>query len=331
MKLGRLQWLVMAVLTLLSITNTCAQLRPTGGRDTSFTVQGSYQREKKSHPDITLADSTLPPGVHIAKSIPYSSPAPGRTLVLDVYTPPVSAKKLFPAVLLVHGGGWRSGDRSQNNTLAGQLAARGFVAIPVEYRLSTEALYPAAVHDLKAALRWMRANARSYNIDTSRVAVLGFSAGGQLAALVGSTNQNPAFEGSGGNARFSSTVKAIVDIDGVLAFIHPESGEGDDSKSTSAATYWFGYGKTQKPALWQEASALTHIDKNTPPILFLNSSVARMHGGRDDLIKKLDAFGTYSEVHTFADAPHTFMFFNPWFAPTLNYITDFLNRVLPGR
>ena len=331
MKLGRLQWLVMAVLTLLSITNTYAQLRPTGGRDTSFTVQGSYQREKKYHPDITLADSTLPPGVHIAKSIPYSSLAPGRKLLLDVYTPPVSAKKLFPAVLLVHGGGWRSGDRSQNNTLAGQLAARGFVAIPVEYRLSTEALYPAAVHDMKAALRWMRANARRYNIDTSRVAVLGFSAGGQLAALVGSTNQNPAFEGSGGNARFSSTVKAIVDIDGVLAFIHPESGEGDDSKSTSAATYWFGYGKNEKPALWQEASALTHIDKNTPPILFLNSSVARMHGGRDDLIKKLDAFGTYSEVHTFADAPHTFMFFNPWFAPTLNYITDFLNRVLPGR
>ncbi len=322
--------LILGVLTYLIATATYAQIGPTGGRDTSFTVQGSYQREKQYHPEITLADSTLPPGVQITRHIPYSTPAPGRKLLLDVYTPPGSAEKRFPAVLLVHGGGWRSGDRSHNNTLAGQLAAKGFVAIPVEYRLSTEALYPAAVHDLKAALRWMRANARSYKIDTGRMAVLGFSAGGQLAALVGSTNQNSAFEGSGGNAGFSSRVQAIVDIDGVLAFIHPESGEGDDSKSTSAATYWFGYGKTEKPELWEEASALTHIDKNTPPILFLNSSVARMHGGRDDLIKKLDAFGTYSAVHTFDDAPHTFMFFNPWFAPTLTYITDFLHRVLPG-
>ncbi len=321
--------LILGMLIGLIATATSAQLGPTGGRDTSFTVQGSYQREKKYHPDITLADSTLPAGVHIARAVAYSTPVPGRKLLLDVYTPPVSSKKRYPAVLMVHGGGWRSGDRSHNNTLAGQLAAKGFVAIPVEYRLSTEALYPAAVHDLKAALRWMRANARTYGIDPKRIAVLGFSTGGQLAALVGSTNQNTAFEELGGNARFSSSVQAIVDIDGVLALIHPESGEGDDSKSTSAATYWFGYGKTEKPALWQEASALTHIEKSTPPILFLNSSVDRMHGGRDDLIKKLGAFGTYSEVHTFADAPHTFMFFNPWFAPTLTYITDFLRRVLP--
>lgn len=331
MKTFRHRVLILMGIGWFAVTTTWAQIGPTGGRDTSFTVQGSYLREKKYHPDITLADSTLPAGVRVTKDVTFSTPASGRNLRLAVYSPPASSNKLYPAVVMIHGGGWRSGDRSHNNTLAGQLAAKGFVAIPVEYRLSKEALYPAAVHDIKAAIRWVRANATRYAVDPNRIAVLGFSAGGQLAALVGTTTRQVTFEGSGGNAPYSSAVQAIVDIDGVLAFIHPESDEGDDSKSTSAGTYWFGFSKTQRPDLWQEASALNHVDKNTPPILFLNSSVARMHGGRDDLIEKLSAFGTYSEVHTFADAPHTFMFFNPWFTQTLAYITDFLNRTLPEK
>lgn len=326
-KIVGLQALIYGIVSWLDATSCWAQLGPTGGRDTSFTVRRSYEQEKKYHPEITIADSTLPTGVRVSKNIPYSSPTANRNLLLDVYKPATTSAKRLPAILMIHGGGWRSGDRSHNNTLAGQLAGKGFVAIPVEYRLSPEALYPAAVHDVKAAIRWMRANADTYGIDPKRIAVLGFSAGGQLAALVGSTNKNPRFEGFGGHATFSSNVQAIVDIDGVLAFIHPESAEGNDSKSISAGTYWFGYSKTEKPELWQEASALNHIDKNTPPILFLNSSVARMHAGRDDLIAKLKPFGTYSDVHTFADAPHTFMFFNPWFTPTLTYITDFLHRV----
>ncbi|WP_420147901.1 alpha/beta hydrolase fold domain-containing protein [Spirosoma sp.] len=322
-----LQTLILGFTLCLLTTLGWAQLGPTGGRDTSFTVRRSYEQEKKYHPDITIADSTLPAGVRAARNISYSSPTAYRKLLLDVYSPAATSGKRLPAILMIHGGGWRSGDRSHNNTLAGHLAAKGFVAIPVEYRLSPEALYPAAVHDIKAAIRWMRANADTYGIDPKRIAVLGFSAGGQLAALIGSTNKNPTFEGKGGNATYPSDVQAIVDIDGVLAFIHPESAEGNDAKSISAGTYWFGYTKAEKPDLWQEASALNHIDKNTPPILFLNSSVGRMHAGRDDLIAKLKPFGTYSEVHTFDDAPHTFMFFNPWFTPTLTYIDDFLHKV----
>ena len=112
---------------------------------------------------------------------------------------------------------------------------------------------------------------------------------------------------------------------------HPESGEGDDSKAISAVTRWFGHSKTERPDLWQDASALTHVDQTMPPTLFINSSVARMHAGRNDLIAKLNQRGTYSAVHTFPDAPHTFLFFNPWFTPTLTYIRDFLNRVLPQK
>ncbi len=199
--------------------------------------------------------------------------------------------------------------------------------MPVEYRLSTEALYPAAVHDLKAAIRWLRTHAKEYAIDTTRIAVLGFSAGGQLAALLGSTNFQEEFVEMDRQAGQSSAVHAVVDLDGILAFIHPESGEGDDSQHTSAATFWFGYSKTEKPELWHEASALTHANHHMPPILFINSGVSRMHAGRDDLIDRLNKSGVYSKVHTFPEAPHTFLFFDPWFAPTVGHITDFLNMV----
>ncbi len=318
-------------LLILTLFTTAAypQILPTGGRDTSFTVRKSFEQEKKRHPEITLADSTLPKGVRVYKNLSYSTPAPGRNLLLDIYTSPQGT--LRPAVLMIHGGGWRSGNRSHNYPMAGQLAAREFVAVPVEYRLSTEALYPAAVHDLKAAVRWLRTHGHTYGVDTSRIAVLGFSAGGQLAALIGSTNYNNTFGGAGGSAGESSAVQAVVDIDGILAFIHPESGEGDDSRHTSAATYWFGYSKNEKPDLWREASALTHVDSNMPPILFINSGVSRMHAGRDDLISKLNETGTYSEVHTFRDAPHTFLFFNPWFDPTITYISNFLDRVFDSQ
>lgn len=118
-----------------------AQINPTGGRDTSFTVQKSFLQESKHHPGISLADSVLPAGVEVHHNLPYASPALGRSLLLDIYTPP-GATQARPAILMIHGGGWRSGDRSQNNSLAGQLAARGYVAVPVDYRLSTEALRP---------------------------------------------------------------------------------------------------------------------------------------------------------------------------------------------
>ncbi|RYZ48029.1 MAG: alpha/beta hydrolase, partial [Chitinophagaceae bacterium] len=211
--------------------------------------------------------------------------------------------------------------------LAQRLAALGYACFTPEYRLSTEALYPAAVHDLKAAVRWLHANAKTYDIDTAKIAVLGFSAGGELAAFLGSTNDMAAFEGKGCNERFSSNVDAVVDLDGTLSFVHPESGEGDDSKRISAATYWFGYGKKDALELWTEASPLTHVGKHTPPTLFINSSVDRMHAGRDDFMKVLREHNIHTDVKTFADAPHTFPLYEPWFSPTVKTVDDFLKKV----
>jgi acetyl esterase/lipase len=313
-----------AILILRGFTACFGQIAPTGIRDTTFSLKSAYNQEKKNHPEITMADSAMPSNVKVLRNVLYTK-TPERNLYLDIYWPAGKPGKTLPAVLMVHGGGWRSGDRSHNNTLARQLAARGFVTVTADYRLSTDALYPAAVNDLKTAVSWLRANAESQGIDTNKIAILGFSAGGQLASLIGTTNDSQTYKSA--IPGHSANVQAIVDIDGTLAFIHPESGEGDDSRSTSAATYWFGYSKTQKPALWHEAGALNHTGADTPPVLFINSSVSRMHAGRDDMIKKMNELGIYSEVHSFSDAPHTFMFFDPWFKPTLQYIDAFLNRV----
>jgi pectin methylesterase-like acyl-CoA thioesterase/dienelactone hydrolase len=209
------------------------------------------------------------------------------------------------------------------------LAALGYVCITPEYRLSTEALYPAAVHDIKSAIRWTRQHAKEYDIDVNRIVVAGHSAGGELAAFMGATNNLHQFEGDGCSKKFSSIVNAVIDLDGTLAFIHPESGEGDDSKRTSSATYWFGYSKTENQELWKQAAPLTHVGKHTSPTLFINSGVARMHAGRDDFIAALTQYNINAEVKTFEGSPHSFILFHPWFDTTVAYMDRFLQKHFP--
>ena len=283
----------------------------TGGRDSNFTRHGEWLRMRKQYPDIELVTEPKA-SPRIRREVVYRE-VDGLSLTGDIYHTATSGEKV-PGILVVHGGGWRSGDKAQLGGLAYHLASAGYTCFAINYRLSTQALYPAGVHDVEAALQWMKVNADTLGIDPGEIAVLGFSAGGQLAALVGARKGN-------------DEVAAIVDIDGILAFIHPESGEGDDTRSISAATYWFGYSKEERPDLWQEASALTYVSSMTPPTLFVNSSVDRMHAGRDDFIRVLDRFGIYHKTEVFADAPHSFCLFEPWFTPTSVAITGFLDRV----
>lgn len=243
-----------------------------------------------------------------------------RELSLNLFYPS-SKSGLRPAVVLLHGGGWRSGNPSMPEPIAVELAARGFIAATVEYRLSLEALYPAAVHDVKAAIRWLRANAGDLDLDAGKIAVMGFSAGGQLAALVAVTGNNPHFEGAGGNAGYPSAVQALIDVDGVVAFIHPDSKEG------AMAAQWLGGTAGEIPGIWEEASALTHVNKHSPPTLFLGSQFPRFLAGHKEMMEKLRSAGIYCEAHYFDNTPHPFWLFHPWFEPTVDYAFQFLNKV----
>ena len=301
----------------------------TGKPDTSYTTHSAYLSTKKSHPGIRIVEEEKFASVIETKNVIYCS-VNERNLELDVFAPKKAGNNRC-AIIIIHGGGWRSGNRSQHYPLAQHLANLGYVCFTPEYRLSTEALFPAGVYDIKAAIRWVRKNAGQYNVDTSRIVALGFSAGGQLAALMGTTGNMPLFEGTNCNTAFRSQVNAVVDLDGVLSFVHPESQEGIDTKRISAGTYWFGYSKAENLQLWEAASPLSYVSKNTPPTLFINSSVARMHAGREDYIKVLDQHKIYSEVHTLEGAPHSFPLFHPWFDPMVKYIDDFLKKVGQAR
>lgn len=299
----------------------------TGIKDTSYTTSSAYQNDIKNYPQIEVVKEIKNVGIKEKRDVVYREVG-DRKLLLDVFQPAVSKSKNGMAVIVIHGGGWRSGDRSQHYPMAQKLVGLGYVCFTPEYRLSTEALFPAAVYDLKETIRWVRSRAREFGFDSDKMAVAGFSAGGELAAFLGVTQNMPLFEGRANSTKVNTSVNAIIDMDGTLSFVHPESGEGDDSNGTSAATYWFGYAKKENPMLWEAASPLGYASSDTPPTLFINSSVERMHAGRDDFRKVLFLNDVYSEVVSFDDAPHSFVLYHPWFEPTVQAMDSFLKKVL---
>jgi len=285
-----------------------------------------YNKNLKNYPFITVAPVIYSGKINISQNVIFSA-TKERDLRLDIYYPKEKGNKKRTAVIFLHGGGWRSGNKEMHGPLLQRLADKGYVCIASEYRLSTEALYPAAIYDVKTAIRWARKNAKRYNIDPEKIVIAGHSSGGELAAFAAATNADKHFEGEGEYSNYSSIANAVIDIDGTLAFIHPESGEGDDSKKTSAGTFWFGYSKTEDPDLWKQAAPLTHAGMNMPPVQFINSSVARMHAGREDLIKILRSYNIYSEVRTFENSPHSFLLFDPWIDSTVTCMQQFLEKV----
>ena len=298
-------------------------------RDTSFTPYQAWIKIKKEFPQAKIILAKLPEGLVANYNVVYATltdtPCGKRDLHMDIFRP--ERRGDYPALLLLHGGGWRSGNRTMQNPLAQYIAKHGFVTATVEYRLSPEALYPAAVYDVKAAIRFMRAHAKAYSLDPNRMAISGSSAGGQLAALVGMTSGLAKFEGDGGNAKYSTKLQAIIDMDGILDFTDPnESGKDNDPAKPSAGAWWFGGTYKQAPEKWIEASPLIYAGKATPPMLFVNSALPRFHAGRDSLISILDKYGIYTEVHTIPNTPHPFWLFDPWFATTVDYMVKFLHK-----
>lgn len=162
------------------------------------------------------AAEQTPEGVVFEKGIEYSNPD-NQHLQLNMARP-TDGKGPFPAVVCIHGGGFRAGTREGFNRLCVQLAEQGYVAVTVTYRLAPKYQFPAAVHDVKAAVRWMRANAEKYNVDPNRIGTTGGSAGGHLAQFLGVTSGVKRFEEDGGNASFSSSVNCVVNFYGPSDF-----------------------------------------------------------------------------------------------------------------
>lgn len=300
-------------------------------RDTSYTLYSAEKKMLKKFPEAILVRLNRNNNIKEESNIVYAKVGK-RELHLNIFRPINSKKKTLPGVLMIYGGGWASGDTSLITPMAERLAAEGFVTITPEYRLSPEALYPAAVFDLKAAVRWVRKNAEKYNIDKNKIAAYGCSAGGQLAALLGATNGDKRFEGEEGNLNISSNVQAVVDVDGVVDFFGKGSEEEKDNPNKpSAAHRWFGVSAKDNPKIWKDAGAYNHTTKNMVPIEFINSAVPRFHAGRDEMIQLLNRYNIYNEVHTLPNTIHTFWLFQPWFEDTLRYTVGFLDNVFQSK
>ena len=296
-------------------------------RDTSYTSYSADVKIYKKFKNVELVTPSLPEGVVEKKNIVYTTYG-SRKMYLDVFMPMRKGDARHPGVMIIHGGGWISGERSMLVPMAEQLATYGYVTVTAQYRLQPEAPFPAGVYDLKAAIRWMRANGAEFGIDTSRIAVYGCSAGGELAAFLGTTGGTKEFEGKGGYLGHSTRVQAVVDVDGLLDFMNINSTKYDNNpKKPSAAHRWFGGSYKDIPQVWKEASPITYVSKSTPPIIFINSSMKHYHAGRDEMITKLKHLGISYEVRTLPGTAHTFWLFHPWFEKTLSYTVKFLDKV----
>jgi pectinesterase len=158
---------------------------------------------------------------------------------------------------------------------------------------------------------------------------MGSSAGGQLVSLIGSLNGPYRPFQTDRLSTVSDKVQAVIDVDGVLAFIHPESSEGADKPGApSAATRWLGASIAADRNRWEEASALSHVNAGSAPFLFINSAQPRFSAGQKDFISRLQSFGIYSEVHQLPETPHSFWLFHPWVDQMMPYVYDFLHRTL---
>ncbi|MCE3606429.1 alpha/beta hydrolase [Massilia sp. P8910] len=297
-----------------------------------YNAATTYAKLVKAYPFIQIADTRVNADIVTIRGMGYVRRG-AHLLQLDLFLPAQTTRDqgTVSAVVLVHGGGWRSGERANMAPLAARLAARGIAAAVIDYRLADEARYPAAIHDVKAALRWMRFNSAAHGIDPQRIAVAGGSAGGQIASLVGVTNGVDKFDPDGAGSAVSSAAQAVINIDGLSDFTSPaaRANEDDPAKKPSAAGFWIGGSYAEATALWREASPTFYVNRHMPPMLFIGSAQPRFSVGRDDMVGKMHAAGAAARVVMLPDSPHSFWLFDPWITPTADAMADFLATELP--
>lgn len=216
---------------------------------------------------FTQAAPTVPAGESRLKDIEYAR-VDGLPLRLDLYQ---ARPQHAPLIVWVHGGAWRAGSKEDMPLSA--LVDSGYAVASVDYRLSPVAPFPAQVHDIKAAIRFLRAKAADYSFDPARIAIAGASAGGHLAALVGVTNGHKDLEGSiGSHLEQSSDVRAIISLFGAsdLTTILAQSKPKGLKMRIPALQLLLGGQPNEKPALARLASPVAHVDAHDPPLLLVH-------------------------------------------------------------
>jgi acetyl esterase/lipase len=332
-----LRTFLLAALLLCRLATAAPCVDPAPDTANTYDAAHTYSKLVRDYPSIGIASAALPAGVTKIADQTYVQYGT-RCLRLDLYLPtplpddpPARAGRGWPVVVLVHGGGWRYGFRSEFAPMAVRLAQRGYAAVTLSYRLSGEALYPAAINDVRAAVRWVRAGAARYGLDPQRIALAGGSAGGQIASLAGVTGHLDRFDPQSDGSGVSSAVRAIVNIDGLSDFTSETARryEDDPAKNPSAAGAWFGGRYAEKSVLWREASPIQYVRPGMPPILFVGSAQPRFSAGREEMAAEMERAGVASRTVVLPDTPHSFWLFDPWLQPAVDAVVDFLDEKMP--
>jgi acetyl esterase/lipase len=228
----------------------------------------------------------------VVEKIEYSE-AGGQKLLLDAYIP--KSDQMKPAVLVVHGGAWRSGNRKQLKGYCEALAGKGFVCFAIDYRLAPQHKFPAQIDDCRSAVKWIRQHAETYKADASRLGAIGYSAGGHLVSLLATTGEAP----SETNGNLDTRLTAVAAGGAPTDFRwFPDNGKW--------AEYWMGGSLDDVPENFKAASAVPFVDKDDPPIFFFNGTsdtlvpLAWTKPLHDALLKA----GVKSELHTIEGAGH---------------------------
>ncbi len=255
-------------------------------------------------PSPSQIQARFPKGTIIHGNIPYNNDTLKKHL-LDIYLP-ADAKGKRPFVVFIHGGGWLGNDKYADmgympNTVAAMLE-NGMAVASIDYRFATDAVFPAILQDCNKAVSFLYDNADKYNLDRNKIALMGFSAGGHLASLMGTSHNNKV-----SNLYFSSSYrpfkyKAVVDFYGPTDLVLLPGNE--DAKSPEALL--IGATPLSRPDLAKAASPLTYIDKNDPPFVIF-------HGEKDNIVSNkqsklfsawLKYYGVKNELTIVKNAPH---------------------------
>ena len=270
--------------------------------------------------------NVFPQGTVIHGNIAYNNDTVQKHL-LDIYLP-ANAKGKLPLVILVHGGGWLGNDKYADmgymkKTIV-EIVNSGFALASIDYRFSTQAVFPAQIQDCNRAVSFLYDNAGRYGLDKERFSVMGFSAGGHLASLMGLSKNNNISTFFMPNTSKTFNFKAVVDFYGPAELIlFPKA---DDPKSPEGLL--IGAAPIDRPDLAKIASPVTYVDKNDPPFLII-------HGEKDDLVSNkhskllsawLTAVGVQNELIIVKDAPHFGTMYDV--DAVRNKVIDFLKKQL---
>ena len=291
-------------------------------------------------PILDARGVALDGGMTMYHAIEYASVEGFRPLQLDLYLPAPSASP-SPVIVYFHGGGWSVGTRRRfgrafkpwQPTALERVAAAGFAIATVDYRLTGEAVFPAQLHDAKAAVRWVRANAEALNIDPTRVVAWGESAGGHIAALVGLTSDRRELEGTISDLGFSSAVSGVVEFYAPTDLLagaeqrHPES-DGDPNSAESSESRLIGAALIDRPDLARAASPVTYAHAGAPPFHIEHGTDDRMvpFGQAESLAAALQAVGVPVELVAIEGADH-FWTGAPDLEAIFNRSLDFVRRI----